>query len=121
MKKNILMILMFLLCDIFSFANKNSSVTIIEHYESKKIIVQDKVKESEEISETKEYYSNGKIKKETKIVNGEGRTTTYYENGKVETITPYKDGKINGTKKEFDSNGKLLKETLYKDGEEIKK
>lgn len=121
MKKGFLVISIFLLGGTFSFSNENNSATIIEHYESKKVIIQDKVKESEEIRETKEYYSNGKIKKETRIVNGEGKTTTYYENGKVETITTYKEGKINGTKKEFDNNGKLLKETLYKDGVEIKK
>ncbi len=121
MKKGFLIISIFLLGGVFSFSNENNPATIIEHYESKTVIVQDKVKENNEISETKEYYSNGKIKKETKIVNGEGTTTTYYENGKIETLTPYKNNKINGSVKKYDKEGKLLKETSYKDGVEIKK
>ena len=68
MKKVFLIISIFLLGGAFSFSNENNPATIIEHYESKTVIVQDKVKENNEISETKEYYSNGKIKKETKIV-----------------------------------------------------
>ena len=75
MKKVFLIISIFLLGGAFSFSNENNPATIIEHYESKTVIVQDKVKENNEISETKEYYSNGKIKKETKIVNGENVLT----------------------------------------------
>lgn len=121
MKKNILISTIFLLFSSFSFSNENTSATVIEHYASKTVIVKDKVKENNEISETKEYYSNGKIKKETIIINGEGSTKTYYENGKLEMLIPYKENKINGSVKRYDKEGKLLSETIYKDGVEIKK
>lgn len=65
----------------------------------------------------KEYYDNGKLKKEipyNTICNIEGIAKQYYENGNLEREVPYKNGDIEGIVKKYYENGKLQAETSYK-------
>ena len=67
----------------------------------------------------KEYYKNGKLKKEiplNKSCKIEGLVIEYYESGKIKSEVPCEDGKIEGITKAYAENGGLSKEISYKNG-----
>lgn len=67
----------------------------------------------------KEYYPNGKLKRQTNYKNGklEGYHKVYYENGKLESEYPYKNDKLEGVVKDYSKNGKLEREHAYIGGQ----
>ncbi|MBO7244784.1 MAG: toxin-antitoxin system YwqK family antitoxin [Alphaproteobacteria bacterium] len=64
----------------------------------------------------KEYYENGKLKRETPYKNGvnEGIEKGYYESGNLFGEVPYKNGMPEGIVKEYYENGNLRFEVPYK-------
>ena len=58
----------------------------------------------------KEYWDNGKLKKETHFKNGkeEGIVSVWYKNGKIQTKGHYKNGKLNGLLYTWYKNGQKM-------------
>jgi len=67
----------------------------------------------------KEYYPSGKLKSETRYINGQlnGIQKGYYESGKLSFEMPFNNGKLNGVQKEYYESGQLESERTYRDGE----
>lgn len=59
----------------------------------------------------KDYYPNGRLKKEATYVNGKqnGYEKLYYESGNLRAYGEYLDGKLNGIVKMYFDDGKTLK------------
>ncbi len=66
----------------------------------------------------KEFFSNGKLKKQGKFELGNkvGEWVEYNLNGQLVGKVRYKNGLVHGWAYGYDANGKVIKETLYVDG-----
>ena len=62
-----------------------------------------------------EYYNNGIIKDNYKVVNGNihGRAIAYYQSGNIENISDYVCGKLHGLNLVYNDNKELVRESLY--------
>ena len=66
----------------------------------------------------KEYYEDGKLKRELEYKNGalEGISRTYYQSGELMYEYNYKGGKLEGIARKYYRNGKVAYEWNYRDG-----
>ena len=66
----------------------------------------------------KEYYENGKIRKETPYVNGkrEGAVKQYYPNGSLKSESMYRNNQSTGMTKTYYETGELEKVYSYQKG-----
>ena len=115
MKKNVLILIMFLLT-LTSFGKERIEDNSKREKKNDKIYV---------IGENKPYtgafikkYENGDLAKINRFKNGilHGKQETYYKNGQLALLNTYKDGKKNGIQKGFYENGNLKTEATYKNG-----
>ncbi|GAA4321048.1 hypothetical protein [Flaviaesturariibacter amylovorans] len=70
----------------------------------------------------KEYYPNGKIRRETKYKKGETSTKeviSFYPNGQVEEKRTYINDRLNGVFVSFDANGDSLSRGYFRDDKPI--
>ena len=110
MFKNILILL--ILCLIFSCSTKSRGDEVLEMLEkTSKTSVNEGYIDGTDI----EYYSNGKVKRETEMKGGHmnGMDFRYYENGVLAYEGFYKDGKLKGWEYYYHKNGKLYIKTDY--------
>ena len=70
----------------------------------------------------KDYYENGKIKREISHKNGvvDGLAKVYYPTGKLMLEENYKNDQLDGIVKRYDESGKIISEEFYKNGNKIK-
>ena len=96
----------------------NSNDTIEPENISRPLVAQDSQKAKGEGQEVKkEYWDNGKLKRETHRKDGElGLKTIWYESGQKEVEIQFKNGKENGLRKEWDEDGKIIYEGNFVDG-----
>ncbi|MES2431980.1 MAG: toxin-antitoxin system YwqK family antitoxin [Bacteroidota bacterium] len=76
-----------------------------------------KGKKIDDTNSKKEYYGNGKLKKESPLINGkiEGKEKEYYDTGELFSIVDYKNGKKNGEYECYFKTGKIQQKSIYKD------
>ena len=76
---------------------------------------------AEEPEVSREYWDNGKLKKETYYQNGkeEGVVTVWYKNGQKQTKGHYKQGRLNGLLSSWYQNGKKMSETSFINDKEV--
>ena len=117
MKKNVLILIMFLLT-LTSCGKERIEDNSKREIKNDKIYV---------IGENKPYtgafikkYENGDLAKINRFKNGilHGKQETYYKNGQLALIDTYKNGQLDGAHKSYYENGNLKTEGMYKDGRE---
>lgn len=76
-----------------------------------------KGKRVDDSNSKKEYHGNGKLKKESPIVNGkiEGREKIYYESGELFSFVEYVGNKKNGDYECYFGDGTIQQKGIYKD------
>ncbi|MEQ9619513.1 MAG: toxin-antitoxin system YwqK family antitoxin [Deltaproteobacteria bacterium] len=101
--------------------SQNRDGIVKDYYPDGKIKTEWMCRDGHLNGETKLYYGNGKLEKNSMYVNDvrQGVTYGYYESGELKSVCNYKAGKLDGPHKILDEDGLIKEFTVYKNGVDV--